>query len=104
MRSRTSAIRRGFGYRPPNIISASLTVSWASRLVVCRTSPIRARQARPPVRGLAPSTWTVPADGARKPSRISIVVVLPAPFGPSSAVTCPEATSKLTSWTAVNRP
>jgi hypothetical protein len=104
MTSRISPIRRGFEYSAPNTVSASVTVSWASRLVVCRTSPILDRQARPPVRGSAPSTWTVPAVGARNPSRISIVVVLPAPFGPSSAVTCPEATSKLTSCTAVNRP
>jgi len=46
----------------------------------------------------------VPAVGAWKPSRISIVVVLPAPFGPSSAVTSPGAAVKLTSSTAVKPP
>ena len=33
-----------------------------------------------------------------------MIVVFPAPFGPSSAVTWPAGTSKLTSLTAVNRP
>ena len=45
--------------------SASQTVSWASRLVDCRTSPILARQARPalpPARGSVPSTRTVLRD------------------------------------------
>ena len=82
-------------------------MSWASRLVDCRTSPILARQdcpARPSARGSVPSTRTAPAVGAWKPSRISIVVVLPAPFGPSSAVTSPAAAVKLTSSTAVKPP
>ncbi len=35
---------------------------------------------------------------------ISIVVVLPAPFGPSSAVTWPGAAVKLTPATAVKPP
>ena len=39
---------------------------------------------------------TVPADGGRNPSRISIVVVLPAPFGPSSTSTSPRRMVKFT--------
>src|SRR4051794_32786313 len=38
-------------------------------------------------RGSSPSTRTAPASGRRKPSQISTVVVLPAPFGPSRAST-----------------
>ncbi len=54
--------------------------------------------------GSTPSTCTVPASRVRKPSRISIVVVLPAPFGPSSAKTSPGSTVKLTSATACTEP
>jgi len=38
-----------------------------------------------------PSTSTLPPVGAVKPSRISTVVVLPAPFGPSSPKHSPRA-------------
>ena len=37
-----------------------------------------------------PSTRTSPPSGARRPSRISTVVVLPAPFGPSSPKISPR--------------
>ena len=37
----------------------------------------------------SPSTSTLPASGASRPDRVSSVVVLPAPFGPSSATTSP---------------
>jgi len=47
---------------------------------------------------------TVPRLGARKPSRTSMVVVFPAPFGPSTAATWPAGTSKLMSSTAVKQP
>ena len=46
----------------------------------------------------------VPPLRSRNPSRISTVVVLPAPFGPSSANTSPFFTSKLTSRTATVSP
>ena len=54
--------------------------------------------------GSSPSTDTRPASGRRNPSSVSIVVVLPAPFGPSTAVICPAAASKLTPSTAVTSP
>jgi hypothetical protein len=46
----------------------------------------------------------VPLVGVMKPSRISKVVVLPAPFGPSTANSCPSGTSKLTQSTAARSP
>src|SRR6266567_6734369 len=58
--------------------------------------PRRARHRSSPWAGSAPSTSTCPAERIRKPSRISIVVVLPAPFGPSSAITSPRCAVKLT--------
>src|SRR5437763_281241 len=44
---------------------------------------------RYPERTSCPSTRASPAVGSRRPSRISTVVVLPAPFGPSRANTSP---------------
>ena len=43
--------------------------------------PIRARNSLPPVAGSVPSTRTAPDVGARNPSSISIVVVLPGAVG-----------------------
>src|SRR6056297_2472518 len=54
-------------------------------------------------RGLAPSTSTVPRDGGVRPQSIRNSVDLPAPFGPSSAVT-PSSIPKLTSLTATTEP
>ena len=70
----------------------------------CNTMPMRSRSRAPPVSGSTPSTATVPAVRVRKPSRISTIVVLPAPFGPSSANTSPSAISKLTPRTASSEP
>jgi hypothetical protein len=52
----------------------------------------------------SPSTVTRPALGAKRPSRIAMVVVLPAPFAPSSAVVLPAGTAKLRSETATTSP
>src|SRR5699024_8412249 len=55
----------------------------------CSTMPRRARHRSSPWSGSTPRTETSPAERLRNPSRISIVVVFPAPFGPSSATTSP---------------
>src|SRR5207248_2388051 len=39
--------------------------------------------------GRPPSTVTIPAVGSARPTARFSSVVLPAPFGPTSAVTCP---------------
>src|SRR6056297_3887329 len=54
-------------------------------------------------RGLAPSTSTAPRDGGVSPHSIRNSVDLPAPFGPSSAVT-PSPIPKLMSLTATTEP
>ena len=51
-----------------------------------------------------PSNVAVPPLGATSPSSILSVVVLPAPFGPSSAVTWPGSATALTSSTARRSP
>src|SRR5580704_13004792 len=69
----------------------------------CKTTPTRSRQAPPAVAGSCPRTHTCPAVRRRKPSRISTVVVLPAPFGPRNAKTSPRRTSRSTPATT-SRP
>ncbi len=54
--------------------------------------------------GRRPASRPARRCASRNPSRISTVVVLPAPFGPSSANTSPFCTSKLTSRTATVSP
>ena len=54
--------------------------------------PTRGRSAAVVAAGSRPSTRTARSRRRRKPSQISIVVVLPAPFGPSSASTVPRST------------
>jgi hypothetical protein len=68
------------------------------------TTPIRSRQPAPAVAGSAPSTRTSPALRLRSPAMISTTVVLPAPFGPSSAKISPRAISSATSRTASRDP
>ena len=52
----------------------------------------------------SPNTVIRPALGARRPSSIAIVVVLPAPLAPSSAVVLPRGTTKLKPSTASTAP
>ena len=54
--------------------------------------------------GSTPSVSTSPPLRSRNPSRISMVVVFPAPLGPSKAKTSPLSTSKETSRTACLSP
>ena len=65
---------------------------------------MRARNSLPPVAGSVPSTRTAPDVGARKPSSISMVVVLPAPLGPSTATISPASTVNDTPRTASTSP
>jgi hypothetical protein len=45
--------------------------------------------------GLPPSTVRLPAVGAARPTARFSKVVLPAPFGPTSAATCPAGIARL---------
>ena len=51
-----------------------------------------------------PSTETLPASGSARPSSMSIVVDLPAPFGPSSATISPRRMEMSTPRTASTMP
>ena len=66
--------------------------------------PTRRRNEAPPVAGCEPRTDTAPRVGSRYPSRISIVVVLPAPLGPNKATERPAGTENETPHTASYAP
>ena len=68
----------------------SRTVRPGSASDSCSTIPIRSRQADGACHGSAPSTSTCRSLAWRKPSRISTVVVLPAPLGPRKAKISPR--------------
>ncbi len=88
----------------------STAVAWTNACAVsgsktdscCGASPMSAVTSTS-VRGLRPSTRTVPFDGCASPQSIRSIVDLPAPFGPRSAVT-PTGIVKLTSETATTPP
>ena len=63
--------------------------------------PRRIRSECPSPRHRSPRTSTSPASGILRPSKISTVVVLPAPFGPSMPKHSPARTSRSRPSTAV---
>jgi hypothetical protein len=60
--------------------------------------------ARTAAAGGRPNTDTVPVSGRVRPSIMSIVVVLPAPFGPSNATVSPGAMIRSIDRTARTGP
>ena len=68
----------------------STTVSFGYIDAVWRLTPIRGLSESAPSATSTPRTVAWPPSGLRRPSRISTVVVLPAPFGPSSPKTSPR--------------
>src|SRR5262249_30933643 len=82
----------------------SRTDSSEASALLCSTMPIRDRHSRPPSPGSVPGAVASPPSRRRYPSRISTVVVLPAPFGPSSANTSPWLMSRSTPSTATVSP
>ncbi len=82
----------------------SRTVSSCSPADSCITIPTRWRQSEVAWAGSTPSTSTSPASRSPNPSRISIVVVFPAPFGPRKAKISPWRTSRSTPATASTSP
>jgi len=66
--------------------------------------PTRARTARGSVTGSCPATRTVPWSGTSRVARTSSSVVLPAPLGPTSAVTSPGGASRSSPSTATTSP
>ena len=79
-------------------------VSFGYSSAVWRVTPTRCLSSSGLRATSMPRTSSWPESGARRPSSISTVVVLPAPFGPSSPKTSPGATSKETPSTACTAP
>jgi hypothetical protein len=79
------------------VCSSSIATSWPVRLMLRRTS------ARP-VTTSCPATLAVPASGLVSVVRMRTVVVLPAPFGPSSENTLPLGTRRSTPVSTCTEP
>ncbi len=88
--------RRCRGRTTPNSASASRGVILSCSAVVCSAAPIFCLTSRGRRRASMPQTSIAPASGSRRPMTHSTVVVLPAPFGPSSPKISPSSISKLT--------
>ena len=84
----------GMPNRPRLKQTVAQTNSNASVCSSCGTSPIKVRAARKSVMMSWPPTVTVPVDGVTIPQTMLISVVLPAPFGPSSAKISPLSMSR----------
>eukprot|EP00966_Prymnesium_polylepis_P203988 4725893-Prymnesium_polylepis.1 len=69
----------------------------------CGQMPIRSRIERIAPRMERPRMETWPDDGGKSPVRMPIVVDLPAPFCPSSAVSCRSCKSSVTPVSASTR-
>ncbi len=82
----------------------SRTVSFSERRVSCREMPSHWRSSRGFVCQLWPRIMTWPEVGSSKPSRISMVVVFPAPFGPSRPKHSPVSISRFSPRTASTLP
>ena len=103
IRSRASSSSQlGLSFRPSRSVSGDREA--AVERVVLRDEA-DARQHAPASRsGSWPSTRTVPALGRPRPTASCSSVVLPAPFGPTSAVTDPGSSSSEQSCSAQREP
>ena len=82
----------------------SRTVSFSESRVSCSEMPIDSRSSCALSFQFWPRIVTCPEVGASKPSRISIVVVFPAPFGPSRPKHSPASISRFNPRTASTLP
>ncbi|OIQ77152.1 hypothetical protein GALL_411570 [mine drainage metagenome] len=101
-RSSTSSTGRAVANSDPVRRTVSATVRSLRRPPVWRTA--ETLPAAMASRGARPKTRTVPLSGRANPSSMSIVVVLPAPFGPRNARTSPASTWRSSPSTARTEP
>ena len=78
----------------------SVTVRLGYIAAVWSWTPMRSLSCAAWLATSRPRTRALPLSGTRRPSRISTVVVLPAPLGPSIPKTSPRVTSNETPSTA----
>ena len=86
--------------RPRLKVTVAITLSKASVCSSCGTRPILRRGGAIVAPVSWPSTVTVPALGVTMPQTIEIIVVLPAPFGPSRAKISPLLMSRSSGFSA----
>ena len=91
-------------YSAANRPIISCRLSWSKKLACCSCTPIIALTWRGLSDTLTPLTKASPESASRSPSMISIVVVLPAPFGPSIPNTSPGLTVNDIPSTATKSP
>ena len=91
-------------YSEANVRNCSRAVSSSKNDDACNCTPISGSSAGFRGHGLLPSTVTSPPSGSRRPSMISSVVVLPAPFGPRIPKNSPCSTANVTPSTAATWP
>jgi hypothetical protein len=95
---------RGLPNSPRLKVRVFHTVSNMSVVSSCGTRPMVARAARKSRTVSWPSAVTVPVDAVTMPQMMLMSVVLPAPFGPSSANISPRRISRstfLSAWKPV---
>ena len=80
-------------YSEAQVRICSRAVSRSKKLDACNCTPMRGRSFGLRGQGDSPKTVTSPLSGLRRPSMISRVVVLPAPFGPRMPKNSPSDTS-----------
>ena len=78
----------------------SQTVSWRSSVLVCETTPTDCFARAGCATTSTPATRAVPDVGMTRVVSIPAVVVLPAPFGPSSPKISPRCTVRSSASTA----
>lgn len=82
----------------------SFTVSLSKSTLCCGQSPRLSRIASISVSILLPSTWAEPEVGGKRPVKMDIVVVFPAPLWPSNAVIWPLYMFRVSPSTATFEP
>ena len=102
VRASTSSTASGSGYSEAIIAISSRTERSRISAPVCSMAPTA--PASIASRGVRPNKETLPPSGRSSPSSMSIVVDLPAPFGPSSATVSPRAMSTSIPFTASTTP
>ncbi len=92
----------GDGYRLATMVMSSRTLRYGMTPPTCSMAPTA--PALIASAGVLPNRDTVPASGLVRPSSMSMVVDLPAPFGPSSATVCPAGMVRSMPRTACTGP
>src|SRR5882762_7932041 len=101
---RLAAVSRSSPYMRPTKFKYSAPVSRPNKAMPSGTTPICRFTSTICFSKSRPRICMVPEVGASNPVSILMVVDFPAPLGPRKPKNWPDATRRLTSWTATNSP